>query len=60
MPVVEAYDHGLAALQNVWDSLSLLSQMSGDGTDKERWLRSAVPSWPMPHSMRCGPMKARH
>jgi chemotaxis signal transduction protein len=33
MPVVEAYGQRLAALQNVWDSLSLLSQMSGDGTN---------------------------
>lgn len=36
MPVVEAYRQRLAALQNVWDSLSLLSQMSGDGTDMDQ------------------------
>jgi len=33
MPAVAAYSQRLAALQNVWDSLSLLSQMSGDGTN---------------------------
>lgn len=33
MPSVAAYSQRLAALQNVWDSLSLLSQMSGDGTN---------------------------
>lgn len=35
MPVVETYGQRLAALQNVWDSLSLLSQMSGDGSDMD-------------------------
>lgn len=33
MPAVEAYGQRLAALQNVWDSLSLLSQMNGDGAN---------------------------
>jgi chemotaxis signal transduction protein len=36
MPVVVAYGQRLTALQTVWDSLSLLSQMSGDGTDMGR------------------------
>lgn len=36
MPVVAAYGRRLTALQTVWDSLALLSQMSGDGTDMGR------------------------
>jgi chemotaxis signal transduction protein len=36
MPVVASYGQRLTALQTVWDSLSLLSQMSGDGNDMGR------------------------
>src|SRR5215207_1574198 len=35
MPAVRAYRERLAVLQGVWDNLSLLSQMSGDGTNMQ-------------------------
>jgi hypothetical protein len=40
MPVVAAYGQRLASLQTVWDSLALLSQMSGDGNDMGRTRRA--------------------